>query len=175
MVLTGANTVGSFANQRQQAGAVLAQGQYNKRLDDFNAHLADLQAQDAIARGAQAETIQRQRTGQIVGAQRASFAAQGIDANTGSATDVQSDTARIGELDALTIRNNAAREAWGYQTTGFNERQQGLLTERSAANTAAGIRASSYGTLLTGASEVYGQYNGMRSRAAGAKPVTKGK
>ncbi|MCW5738195.1 MAG: hypothetical protein KIS73_29000, partial [Enhydrobacter sp.] len=32
--------------------------------------------------------------------------------------DILGDTKRAGEQDALTIRHNAAREAWGYQVQG---------------------------------------------------------
>jgi hypothetical protein len=175
MALTGANTVAQFSNQRQQAGAVIAQGAYTQRIDNFNAHLADLQAQDAISRGAQAEIISRQRTGQLIGAQRAAAGAQGVEVNSGSSVDAQADAARTGELDALTIRNNAARSAWGYQVQSFADTNAGQLAMRGATNTAGGIRSSSWGTLLTGASEELGQYTAMRTRAAGAKPVSKGK
>src|SRR3989304_3955374 len=54
----------------------------------------------------------------------------------GAAADVQADAAFQGELDALTIRTNAAREAWGYQvqaedlrTRATIAREEGVMLE----------------------------------------------
>lgn len=151
MLLSGANTVGQFAAQRQQAGAVLASGAYQQRIADWNASMADRAAQDALTRGAVAETQQRQRTAGLIGSQRASLAAQGIDANADTGAEIQADTARMGELDALTIRNNAARESFGYQTQALSDRMQGEMAEMAGRNQASAYNAAAWGTLLTGA------------------------
>ena len=90
-----------------------------------NAAFAEFQADDALARGAINEQRQRQTTKQVIGSQRVSFAAQNVDVNQGSALDVQADAAYLGELDALTIRNNAAKEAFGYRTGAGDYLQQG--------------------------------------------------
>ncbi len=51
-----------------------------------------------------------------VGAIEASQAASNITVGSGSAVDVRSSAAEMGELDALTIRSNAEKQAYGYQT-----------------------------------------------------------
>lgn len=84
-------------------------------LTDYNAAVAELQATDAVERGAIEANRFRQRTRVLIGEQRAGFAAGNIDVGYGSAVDVQADAALLGELDALTIRTNAGREAWGYR------------------------------------------------------------
>jgi hypothetical protein len=61
----------------------------------------------------------------LIGTQRAGFAGQNVDVGQGSPTDVQGDAAYLGELDALKIRNNAAREAWGYRVQAQNARMGG--------------------------------------------------
>jgi len=71
------------------------------------AEIADLQAKDAIERGALDEQRFRQSIRATIGAQRAGFAGANIDVGYGSAVDVQADAAFLGELDALTLRNNA--------------------------------------------------------------------
>ena len=43
------------------------------------------------------------------------MAANGVDLSSGSPLDILGDTAMYGELDALTIRSNAEREAYGYR------------------------------------------------------------
>lgn len=105
-------------------------GKETKGIYDRNAQIADLQAQDAIERGAVQEKMQRRQTEQVIGSQRTSLAAQGVDVNKGSAMDVQADAAYLGELDALTIKNNAAKEAWGYKVQAQDARFKGKIAKR---------------------------------------------
>jgi hypothetical protein len=48
---------------------------------------------------------------------------------SGTPLNLLSDTAQIGEEDAQTIRNNAAREAWGYRNQA-NEASAGARISR---------------------------------------------
>jgi hypothetical protein len=143
---------------QRQASAASAQGQYTKKVYDQNAKTADLEAQDAIDRGQIQEQRSRLATRQNIGASRAAQAASGVDVSSGSAADVQASEAGIGALDALTVRNNAAREAWGYKVEGVNLRQQGELAAFAGDQAAAGYRAQSLNTVLTGAVNTYGIY-----------------
>lgn len=156
--LTAMNTLNQVNTQRQQASAMDQQGAYQWRLAEWNANIAEQAAKDAISRGDIEAGRVRSGTRQTVGSQRAALAAQGIDVNTGSAADVQSDTARIGALDELTARNNAAREAWGYKVQAWNERTQGQLAKLGSKNAAKALRQQSWGTVLTGAVQAYGTY-----------------
>lgn len=47
--------------------------------------------------------------------QRVAFASAGIDTNSGTAMQLQESTAAMAELDAVTIRNNARRAAFGHE------------------------------------------------------------
>lgn len=114
---TGLNVMGQM-NQQSAMGAQQAFLAQQDRINQQRAQqLAQIQANDALQRGQVAEERQRQITGQRLGTQTAALAAQGTDL-AGSPTDILGDTARAGELDAQTIRSNAAREAWGYQVQG---------------------------------------------------------
>lgn len=152
-------------------------GDLNAGVHDFNAAMLEFQAKDAITRGAEAEDLFRKQLKGVIGSQRASFAAQGIDVDSGSALDVQKDTAYQGELDALTIRANSAREAWGYSMNAKNETLQAISTRKLSTLQAANTRqvgqanslnarvggsikqsAANWGaasTLLTGAADIY--------------------
>jgi hypothetical protein len=103
-------------------------GKAQRDMFEANAKLADMQAADAIERGKYAETAQRRITSRTIGTQRAGLAAQHVDVNVGSASDVQETAAYLGELDALTIRGNAAREAWGYKVDAANSREHGTYS-----------------------------------------------
>lgn len=98
---------------------------------DYNAQVADLQAADATARGQQEENKFRAGVRGIVGSQRAGIAAGNIDVSSGSAVDVQADSAFLGELDALTIRTNAAREAWGFNVQAQDARLRAAVMRKS--------------------------------------------
>lgn len=161
--LNGAQTISTFAAQRKQAGAIEDQGAYQSAIFSQDAKMAEAQAADAIARGREAELRQRTATKQFRGAQRAGFAAQGVVLDSGSARDVQEEGVAMGELDALTIRNNARREAYGFQVQAGDLARQGKLAELSARNQAASLRSESYGTLLTGAANTYNIYRRSRS------------
>jgi hypothetical protein len=121
---TGASVLGQI-NQQSAAGA---QQNYLAQLSRQRQQLADQQAQDALQRGQVAEQKQRDLTAQRIGTQTAALAAQGTDLE-GSPTDILGDTARAGEQDALTIRNNAAREAWGYETQAAGSGADAALRE----------------------------------------------
>lgn len=105
------------------------QGKYLNKVAKTNAGISERAGRDAVKRGDIDADEQRQQTGQLIGAQRTAFAANGVDVNSGSAGQVQNDAAALGELDALTLVNNAAREAYGYQVQAMDQRQQGKLAK----------------------------------------------
>lgn len=105
---------------------------YEAAVADNNARVAEYQAQQAQAIGAQQEQTSRLETAQVFGAQRASLAANGIDLGQGSATDILTTTAHTGEVDALTIRDNAARTAWAHRVQAQNDTNNAAVTRASA-------------------------------------------
>jgi len=123
--LTGATAEGAAAFT--QAGAFRGQGQWAKEGYDFEARMAELQATDAERRGLLASRQVRSQGRQVQGAQRAALAAQGVDVTTGSAVDVQADTAYQAEMDAQTIQSNAWREAYGLRTQASEGRFAGAM------------------------------------------------
>lgn len=143
----GVQAYGTWRASRAQARATEEAASAERRsaesvatLHDFNASVADLQAKDAIARGRDEESRFRQYVRGLVGAQRAGFAASNVDVSFGSALEVQADAVELGELDALTIRTNAAREAWGYQVQGEDARRRADITRREGVNVEAAGR-----------------------------------
>lgn len=133
-------------------------GKANQKLADYNAEVAELQADDAILRGEQEEGVHRLKVKGLIGSQRVAFAAGGVDVNSGNAVDVQADTARFGELDALTIRTNAAREAWGYRVGASDMRARGQIAQQEG-------NAKAAGTILTAAGSYASSKYGFGSTA----------
>lgn len=137
------------AQQSQAQGAASAEASLQ------NAQFANQAADDAVARGEFESDQQRLQTRAAIGSQRAGFAANGVDVNSGSAAEIQDDTAALGELDALTIRNNAAREAWGYRT----QAQQNVLAASTARSSA---KSGMFGSLLTAGAQGAQAYGAMK-------------
>jgi hypothetical protein len=164
LVLAGVGTGVTAYNQYKQGKAAESAGTKQREasesqaaLADFNAQVADLQAKDAIERGAEEESRFRTQVRGAIGTQRAGIAASNIDVGFGSAVDVQADAAYLGELDALTIRTNAAREAWGYkvQATDLRKRadiarKEGVYLEAAGKQASSGSKLAIAGTLLGG-------------------------
>lgn len=120
-----------------------------------NAAFKNRTAEETLIAGDSAADWQRVRTGQAIGTQRSSIAANGIDVNSGSAARLQDDTAMLGELDALTIQNNAAREAYGYRV----QAKQDLLNASQAVQNG---RTAATGSILGGIGGAFGSFAGAR-------------
>lgn len=148
------NTAMKYSSQKKQAKAAKAEANYEAGIHEQNADIADAQARDATERGKTKEGRFRQDVSRLQGSQRARLAAQGIDIDTGSAGYLQSETAVIGEVDALTIRNNAAREAWGFKMQAVDARSKAQLTRMGGGNRARALRDASYSTLISGATDL---------------------
>jgi len=133
---TASNATGAFFNAQRQ-----------REIASNNAELAERAARDARQRGAVSEREHRRQVRSFIGSQRAALAAQGVDVNDGTAVDLQADSAMLGELDALTIRNNAAMEAFGFQRQASSFRNQGRAAVSEGAQNAAG-------TILGGGSDL---------------------
>lgn len=171
MFLQGAETYQTISQQRRQAAAMRAQGRYEAAAYDRNAQLAEQQATDAIARGDVAAATRRTQGRLEQGSARAAMAGGGVQVGVGSAGDVEENIARLGALDIATIRNNAAREAWGYRVQGADYTERGRLTRIGAEQAARGLDADQVTTLLTGATKTYGIYRSRRD-GGGRRPAT---
>jgi hypothetical protein len=139
----GADSVGQLGQGIGQSMAVKARGDYEEFIARQNADLADRDAKEIEKRGDKASSDYKNQVNQLKGQQRSSMAAQGIDINQGSAAEIQKETATLGALDALQLKNNAWREAFGMRGQANQYRAQGRMAKVAAKNEAKN-------TLLTG-------------------------
>lgn len=126
------------------------QGQLDEETAKANARLANYQADDAIVRGNIEEERFRKRLTGFMGSQRNIIGSRNVEMS-GSALKLLEDSAQIGEEDAMTIRNEAAREAWGYRNQASEAARFGR-NARSQANLSAGA------SLLSGGAQAYGMW-----------------
>lgn len=106
--------------------------EYQAAVSRNNAKIAEWQAQNEIAKGQQAEIEQRRKTAALKGGQTASLAARGLDISSGSALNILTDTDYMGEQDALTIRDNAAKSAWSARLQSQNESNNAAMMSSAA-------------------------------------------
>lgn len=160
--ISAAGTAAGFLmqayGQNQQAKAQASQMRYQAGVDRNNKIIADRQAADAIKRGEAQEEEHRRKVQAIKADQRVGFASRGVDLGSDVVVDTLSDTAMLGELDALTIRSNAEREAYGYRVQGMNYEASAQNNLLAAKNTKSAGKTSAMTTLLSGASTVAGDY-----------------
>lgn len=136
----GLSTIGSTY---AAASANRAESDYKKSQYAIQQQMAEIQAKDAEARGQRSVESLRRQTKKLIGSQRTALAAQGINIESGSALDVQLDTAQLSAMDELAIKSNAYREAFGY-------RSQALQAGNAAAFTGMAANFQERSTILTG-------------------------
>lgn len=119
-VSVASQSVGQYRSGRAQAA-----------IYDANAILDRTRAQDAVQRGSQAAVLRHRQTEQLIGSQQAALANNNV-ALSGTALDLLSDSERFGAIDETTMRNNAAREAWGYTQEASNLSTQATATRQDA-------------------------------------------
>lgn len=147
------SAIGSImaAQGQQQAGEAQAQADiYNSEVAQNNAQVARNNAQLAALSGEQQAATQGLKNRAELGAIKANQGASGIDVNSGSAVDVRSSAAELGELDAINIRANAAREAYAYQNQATSYEDQAALDQASAGNAKEAGQIGEETTLLSG-------------------------
>ena len=136
LAATGFTIASTITGSQQQAAAVESQSDFQASRFISQARLEDVEAESAITRGRDEETEARIKTKKLIGAQRARLAAQGIEIDSGSALDIQLETAELGAADALTIRNNAFRESTGHRIQAIDFRNQAEFARLSGKNRA---------------------------------------
>lgn len=136
----GVSSIGQAYSSFQ---AYQIQNDYQKTVTELNNKISAFQSEDAIRRGEESVDLYEQQVNQVIGAQRAAFAAQGIEVDSGSAAVIQSDTKAIARQEVLKIRNNAYRESFGYKIQSVRENATGQFAS-------IGANLSATNTLLTG-------------------------
>lgn len=154
-LITGAVGVGLQAvSAHQQTEAANKAAEYNARINERNADIAEMQAVSAEERGVEEERLHRLRVSGLKGKQRVSAAASGVVVDAGSPLAILQDTEIFGEQDAMTIRANAAREAYGFRTQAGGFTAQARLSRAEKSSPALALTT----TLVSGASRLGYKY-----------------
>jgi hypothetical protein len=139
----------AVAGMVMQGKAQEDQANYQAGVNRYNARKSENEAQLERDKATEAENLQRRKSAEFVAKQRAQLAAQGVDVGSGSALQLQEDTATLGEIDALRIRNT------GNQRFAALTGEADLQESNADANVVAGRNAMT-GSLLSAAGSVAG-------------------
>lgn len=173
-IATGLTAAGAGYSAYSQYQA----GRYSQRVAEVNAEMARRAAADATIRGNNEEAALRERNYRLMGAQQAAYASSGVDLGSGTPLDVVSSSAGLGELDALTVRNNAAREAYGYTTQATQYEAEGALARYRGNAGAVGSLLSGIGTTASMAAMIpktvprdFGLDDTLTFKTPGSRPI----
>lgn len=143
----GAAQVGVGAFQvleaKNQADALKRRSEFEANQLEYNSKLLQIQKRE-ILENAQNDTQRRQtQVKQMIGTQKVSLAAQGVDVGSDVAQDVEREERRVGVEDVQAIKNNAWRDAMGLEIKSQDLKTQAKFTRLSGRE---GARA----TMVTG-------------------------
>lgn len=157
----GATVVGAAVSaygMEQQGKAASNAANYNAEVAANNAKIAKQNSAYAGAEGETNTASALMKARAEVGAIKASQAASGLDVNSGSAVDVRSSAAETGELNAINIRSEAARKAYGYQTEAASDTGQVGLDKSNASNSSAAGDIGAASSIIGGLGKAGGDY-----------------
>lgn len=155
--------VGAIESGNAQASAA----KYQSQVAANNAQIATQNASFAGQEGEANEAAAQAKTRAQVGGIIASQAANGIDVNNGSASSTQASAAQLGELNTLTIRSAAARQAYGYQTQAASDTAQSALDKQEASYDQDTGYLKAGTTVLGGLGGAYSHYLGSTDPTGG--------
>lgn len=164
MIGTAASGALSAVSQIKAGNASGAAGEYRAQVAENNAKTAEMNATMTSQAGETAAANSSLKTAAVIGRQKAAQGANNIDVNSGSAAQVRSATAALGRLDALTIRSNAAREAYGYKVQGSDFKAEANLDRAMGKEARTSGWLGAAGTLLSTASTVGKDYSSWQTK-----------
>ncbi len=145
-------TIMSASSAAQQAQATKQASEYQAQVAQVNAQIAKQNAAISAASGEQQAASESMKAREQVGAIKAAQAAGNVDVTTGSAVDVRSSAAELGQLNTLTTLSNQAQKTYGFQSQATGYEAQSGLYSMQASQAAASEPYAVAGSLLTGAS-----------------------
>lgn len=125
-VTAGVSAMGAMSAANAEANAA-----------KYNASIAERNAQIAKNKGIADEAAKRRETRRMLGKQRAAIGASGLQA-VGTPLLALEETAALGELDALTIRDNANKDQTSYKMDANLSRMRAKSAKRAGTLRAAG-------------------------------------
>lgn len=161
---TGLTVLGALKGAqgaRMQGKAEAGAARFNAAVASNNAIIARRNADLAAQEGTREVEQKQMETRAKLAAMSAAQGASGVDMNFGSSVDVRSSAAETGQLNAIDIRSNAARKAYGWQQNAADLDAQSGLYKSQAKYTEEAGEINAQTSLLGGLSAAgtgFGEY-----------------
>lgn len=163
--LATAATIGSTvlgaAGALMQGSAEASQHKYQAQVAQNNAQIAEQNYTSSLLAGNRAESQQKMKVTRLIAGQKADQAANGVDVAVGSAPMVRDSSQAEGDWDALAIRYNAAKQAYGYQVEKTNDLAQADMEKRAAKNAKLKSYIGAASSIIGGAGKLAGNSMAM--------------
>ena len=158
----GGGILGAMGNM-QQGQAQSGMYQYQAGVADVNAKIAKQNADYALATGETQAMTKGMEWRSRIGETTVRMGASGVAVGQGSSGDVIASEHKLANLDQGIIRNNAARQAYGYEVTASQDVAQAGMYRQAAsdATSAGGLKA--IGSILGGVSSVASKWSSGQS------------
>lgn len=163
--MTAAGTALSVGSSLLSGIGGMQQSNYQAQVAMNNATIARQNARAALESGSYSESVSRIKSGKLGATQQTSYAANGIDVASGSAQDVMHSDAAMGEMDALMLRHNAMREAYGYKSQASMFDTEASMDRQAGVGKLVGGIFGAGSSLIGGASSLTNQSLNMNSSA----------
>lgn len=164
MAMAAAGALSAMKQGEAQSDALKSQAQAQQ----YNAAVAENNAQTAEAQGNANEEAQRRKARMVMGAQRAGIAESGIG-NEGTGSDLVQQSAANAEMDALNIRYGAQLQAVGFRNNAKLDNYQAddLKSQAKSAITASYLNAGA--AVLSGTGKYMSGQASVANANAGVK------
>ncbi len=153
----GLSAVGGLlgaSGAKQSAAAESRMYQYKAGIAQANKKIEEQNADYAYKVGEQESARFGLKSRQQIGSLRAAQSGSGIDVNSGTASLVRDSAHDLARMDMSTIRQNAARQAYGYSVKAWEAGQEANLYGMASENAQRTGKINAFSSLLTGATSV---------------------
>lgn len=122
-----AGTVAGLTSGITEGISAYQTGRAQEAVYNYNASVAEMNANLARQEGEDRAAEQRRQTKRLIAQQNNTFGALGLTSGVGNALDLTSESAYLGELNAITEKYNYDLQAWNYDNEALSLRYQGKV------------------------------------------------
>lgn len=159
-VAAGVGAVTSTAGIVEQGNAQTQQAKFQAQVAQNNAQVAQQNANYAIQAGDVQATAQGQKNRAQIGSIKAKQASNNLDVNSGSAVKVRAGASETGMQNVLQTKQNALRQAYGYQSQATGYQAESGLENYAASTIPIGTALSATGNFFNDASTLPTKWGG---------------
>ena len=171
MGLQGISGIMGASGQYAQGKAEEQAYKHQAAVNEQNAKLAQVSADDARRSAMIEEEKSGKQFEQLMGTQRATIAANGLDLSSDTMSTLLQDTIREGVEEATWIRHQGMMKKWGFQNEQYQHLRDADMNRAAGKNARKAGKMNALGTLLSTAANMAMTGYQMRGTSGGKTPT----